>query len=94
VKWHGENTLATTRVNEIYLRGSGASFIADQDLLLHEYFHVIRQWNTGELTLGGYILESLRNGYWNNRFEVQARDFARDNVDRFRQLLQQRPGGP
>jgi hypothetical protein len=71
------------------------SSIADQDLVLHEYFHVIRQWNTGELTLGRYVLESIRSGYWDNRFEIQARDFARDNVDRFRRLLEQkREGSP
>ena len=43
---------ATTRRNRILLRGSAAEFFADPALVLHEYFHVLRQWNTGRLSLG------------------------------------------
>ena len=35
---------ATTRPNRILLANSGAEFAAAPELLLHEYFHVIRQW--------------------------------------------------
>ena len=38
---------ATTRPNRILLAISGAQFIANPELLLHEYFHVLRQWGTG-----------------------------------------------
>ncbi len=68
--------LAVTRRNRIYLRHDAATFLADIDLVLHEYFHVLGQWNTGQLTVCGYLLETLRHGYWNNPFEVEARAFA------------------
>lgn len=68
--------LAVTRRDCIYLRHDAVTFFADIDLVLHEYFHVLRQWNTGQLTLCRYLLETLRHGYWNNRFEIEARAFA------------------
>lgn len=68
--------IATTRRRRIYLRGSAQEFFADPWLMLHEYCHVLRQWEPGELTVARYCLEWLRHGYWNNRFEVEARAFA------------------
>ena len=68
--------MATTRRRRIYLRGSAQDFFDDPWLMLHEYCHVLRQWETGDLTVVKYLLECLRHGYWNNRFEVEARDFA------------------
>jgi hypothetical protein len=84
---HGRDTLATTRRNRIYLNISGEEFLADRKLTLHEYYHVIRQWNTGELTTRRCVIESMRNGYWNNRFEVEARRFSDENIDLFDRLL-------
>ena len=46
VRFHWR-AIATTRRNRIYLRGSGKEFFADGPLVLHEYFHVIRQWAHG-----------------------------------------------
>jgi hypothetical protein len=68
--------VATTRPRRIYLRGSGADFFDNPWLMLHEYCHVIKQWESRDLTTPRYLLECLRKGYWNNRFEVQAREFA------------------
>lgn len=68
--------IATTRRRRIYLRGSAEDFFDDPWLMLHEYCHVLKQWECGDLTLIRYCLECLRNGYWNNRFEVEARAFA------------------
>jgi hypothetical protein len=34
-----------------------------------------------------YLLECLRRGYWNNRFEVEAREFADLHVARLHALL-------
>lgn len=68
--------IATTRRRRIYLRGSAADFFDNPWLMLHEYCHVLRQWEPGDLTLVRYGLECLRNGYWNNRFEIEARAFA------------------
>ena len=33
--------------------------------------------------------EWWRRGYWDNRFEIEAREFAADNLYRFRALLRQ-----
>ena len=68
--------LATTRRGRIYLAGSAADFFANPQLLLHEYCHVIHQWQPRRLTTARYLLECLRRGYWNNRYEVEARAFA------------------
>ena len=68
---------ATTRRNRILLAGSATEFFADPALVLHEYFHVLRQWNTGRLSVGRYLREWLRRGYWHNRYEHQARRYAR-----------------
>ena len=68
---------ATTRRNRILLAGSATEFFADPALVLHEYFHVLRQWNTGRLSVGRYLRECLRRGYWRNRYEHQARRYAR-----------------
>ena len=87
---HGR-AVATTRRRRIYLRGSAAEFFADPWLMLHEYCHVIRQWQRGSLTVPRYLLECLRRGYWNNRFEVEAREFADLNVASLHELL---AGGP
>ena len=68
--------IATTRRRRIYLRDAAQDFFDDPWLMLHEYCHVLKQWETGELTFARYCLECLRRGYWNNRFEVEARAFA------------------
>src|SRR5271169_1554594 len=67
---------ATTRPNRILLSISGSEFVANPDLLLHEYFHVLRQWSTGRLTRWRYLIESTRRGYWANAYEQEAREFA------------------
>jgi hypothetical protein len=67
---------ATTRRNRILLRGSAADFFADPALVLHEYFHVLRQWNAGRLSVAAYLRESLVRGYQDNRYERQARRFV------------------
>lgn len=79
--------LATTRRGRIYLRGEAAAFFADPWLLLHEYWHVIGQWQRGTLTVPRYLLECARRGYWNNRFEVEARAFADAHAGTLRALL-------
>src|SRR5256885_14083348 len=63
VRLHGR-AVATTRRRRIYLRGSAAAFFADPWLMLHEYCHVIRQWQPGSLTATRYLIECLRRGYW------------------------------
>ena len=83
---HGR-AVATTRRNRIYLRGSARDFFNNSSLLLHEYCHVILQWQPGRLTVRGYLMECLRRGYWNNRFEIEAREFAARHVATLHGLL-------
>jgi hypothetical protein len=83
---HGRVT-ATTRLRRIYLRDSALIFFQDSELMLHEYCHVLLQWESGKLTILRYLIESARHGYWNNRFEVEARRFACENLQRFLELL-------
>jgi hypothetical protein len=82
---------ATTRRDRILLRGSAAEFWNDPELVLHEYFHVLRQWQTRRLTIWRYLLESLRHGYWRNCYEIEARAFAAQQLRRLQLLLQLRP---
>lgn len=76
--------IATTRRRRIYLRDSARDFFEDPWLMLHEYCHVLKQWEPGHLTIIRYCLECLRNGYWNNHFEVEARAFADRHVQALR----------
>jgi hypothetical protein len=78
---------ATTRPNLILLAISGAEFVADPDLLLHEYYHVLRQWGRAHLTRWRYVVETARCGYWNNRYEREAREFAAGAAEQYRRCL-------
>jgi hypothetical protein len=82
---HG--AFATTRLQRIYLAGSAEDFFNNPWLMLHEYCHVLRQWQTGSLTVPRYVIECLRRGYWNNRFEVEAREFADQRAAQLHTLL-------
>jgi hypothetical protein len=86
---HG--AFATTRLQRIYLAGSAEDFFTNPWLMLHEYCHVLRQWQTGSLTARRYLIECLRRGYWNNRFEVEAREFADHRVAQLHALLAAAP---
>jgi hypothetical protein len=76
------NAVATTRPRRIYLSGSAADFFANPWLMLHEYCHVLRQWQPGTLTVPRYLLECFKRGYWRNRFELEACEFAHRHVAR------------
>ena len=79
--------IAATRRRRIYLRGGAADFFDDPVLMLHEYCHVLLQWEPGSLTVLGYLAECARRGYRRNRFEVEARAFADRHAPRLRRLL-------
>ena len=78
---------ATTRRRRIYLRASATDFFKNPTLMLHEYCHVLKQWEPRTLTVPRYLLESARRGYWNNRFEIEARAFADAHRERFKVML-------
>jgi hypothetical protein len=85
--WAHVRAIATTRRRRIYLRHDANRFFADPELVLHEYFHVVRQWETRDLSVWRYVREWLRHGYFRNRYEVEARSFASVQRGRFCQLL-------
>jgi hypothetical protein len=76
-----------TRPNRILLAIDSQEFVSNADLLLHEYYHVIRQWGTGRLSRWRYLVESMRCGYRDNPFEQEARDFTARAVDQYRLFL-------
>lgn len=78
---------ATTRRNRILLRDAAENFWCDPDLVLHEYFHVLRQWQPQRLTIWRYIVESLKHGYWLNPYEIEAREFAAKHRGKLTRLL-------
>jgi hypothetical protein len=84
--WLHLGARATTRRNRILLRGSITDLLADPALLLHEYFHVLRQWNRGRMSLRTYLAEWVRRGYWQNRYERQARRFVALRLPAFEKL--------
>ncbi len=84
---HGSETIATTRKNAIYLNISCDEFWKDEELVLHEYYHVMFQWNNGDMTLSDYVGESLKNGYWKNKYEVEARGFASAVLNDFKECI-------
>ena len=54
----------------------------------------MKQWESRLLTSRRYVLEWLRHGYWNNRFEVEARAFADSHVADLHTLLARTPTPP
>lgn len=81
---------ATTRRGRILLRGSAAAFWNDPELMLHEYFHVLRQWQPRRLSIWRYLKEWARNGYWLNCYEIEARAFAAAHWCALKSRLQNR----
>jgi RHS repeat-associated protein len=51
---------ATTGRNVIHLDSTIEKFLSAPKTVLEEYYHVIIQWNTGDLTVGKYLAESAR----------------------------------
>jgi len=86
------NDFVTTRRNSIRLPRSLSvdEFFADHSLVLHEYYHVLQQWNTGELSRGAYAAEFMRNGSGEgNRFEDPANEFAKSHAEALKKCLEE-----
>jgi len=50
-------------------------FLKDKKWVKHELIHIQQYKKFGTVKfLLFYLLESLRNGYYNNRFEIEARE--------------------
>src|SRR5262245_31220669 len=57
--WHA---LATMRRRRIYLRGNADDFFNDPALMVHEYFHVTKQWEPRLLTSWRYAGVGQKTG--------------------------------
>jgi hypothetical protein len=55
--------------------------LVDVELLLHEFRHV-QQFESSVSFPIRYLWESVRRGYFDNRFEVDAREYAAQRVRR------------
>ena len=72
----GSNSVAMVLGKTIYLHNTTKTdFLQDERWLKHELCHIKQFKEHGYfLFLLKYLWESLRKGYYNNRFEVEARE--------------------
>src|SRR4051812_3351352 len=81
-----EKCVAVTIGNTIYLWNAGAEdFMKNKKWVQHELVHVqqFRQYGLVKF-LSLYLWESLKNGYYNNKFEVEARKKEIDEIPVFK----------
>jgi hypothetical protein len=90
VRLHGMERGSTTRPERIYTNLPPEEFFGDEFHLLHEHFHVIRQWRTGRMNRFNYLWEGLKEGR-NNIWEREANDFAREHELELRDFLRRKP---
>jgi RHS repeat-associated protein len=67
--------VATTQENTIYLnsRITAQDFFSNTELVLHEYFHVFKQWNNQRMNNASYLLSP-------DKWEQEARSFSSSNA--------------
>lgn len=67
--------------NTIHLHNTSCKqFLIDSDWVCHELKHVEQyQQNGFAIFIYKYLLEWIKNGYYNNRFEVEARESEKDH---------------
>jgi hypothetical protein len=73
----GQRSVAAITLWKTIWLGRHASL--DAELLLHELRHVA-QFRASRFFPILYLWESLRRGYWNNRYEIDAREYARQRA--------------
>jgi len=74
-KLNSANGVAMVLGNTIHLHNVTAEkFLDDKKWLKHEYCHILQYKKLGVAGfLWRYLIESIRHGYRNNRFEIEAR---------------------
>lgn len=74
------NKVAIVFGNTIHLHNtSRKEFLNDSDWVCHELKHVQQYQQNGIAGfIGKYIFDWVRHGYYNNRFEVEARKSEKD----------------
>ncbi len=71
----GSRRIAMVLGSTIYLSGVDRQrFLSDRKWLIHELVHIEQYRRNGFLKfLLLYLLESIRHGYYQNKFEIEAR---------------------
>lgn len=71
----GAGTMAITIGRTIYLHNTAKSvFLTDSSWVNHEVMHVLQFQKYGLIRfVVMYLLESIKRGYFNNKWEVEAR---------------------
>jgi RHS repeat-associated protein len=90
----GGKWFATTRPNLIIAYVSCDEFFGAHEAMLEEYYHVLRQWNTGTMTRLGWLWQTATHGYDKNKFEVEAKAFAEAALPILEKCLKCPPGAP
>jgi uncharacterized protein RhaS with RHS repeats len=86
-----KNRIADTSRNKINIYEPCDDFWAQPEIVLEEYYHVLEQWNTGRLSKLKYALASIR-GYNRNKYEREAKGWAREHVKALIDCLANREG--
>ena len=75
----GSRRVAMVIGDTVHLSGaSRREFLADPEWVAHELVHIRQFRENGFLPfLAKYLVESARVGYYNNKYEVEAREEAR-----------------
>ena len=72
----GSNSVAMVIGKTIHLHNvSKADFLSNEKWVKHELCHIRQSREEGHIVfILKYLLESIRNGYYNNKYEKEARD--------------------
>ena len=75
-----QKNIAVVFGNTIYLHHtSKEDFLKDKKWVRHEVQHVYQYQQYGYINfIFKYLIETFRNGYFNNRFEMEAREKEND----------------
>lgn len=80
VRLHGIRSGSVTRPGRIHTNLSEELFFALDKHVLHEFYHVVQQWDRDKMSVVGYLLRARRR-------EREARDFSQAFLEEYRRLL-------
>ncbi len=78
-RWMKNNAVAMVMGKTIHVYGARPmDLLSNMDWLLHEIVHIRQFEENGYIRfIGLYLLEWMKHGYHNNRYEIEARDRTR-----------------
>jgi len=86
--WRGRRYAGLTLWNRVYIRRTHESINfaneATIDLLFHELAHVLQFARSPILFPFKYLYRTMRHGYWDNPYEIEARELAATLYKRYR----------